>query len=52
MNQPGPGPSQPRTRPRAERGTHHDLMRARGGSHDMVVRQMESDAREAEAVLG
>jgi ABC-type multidrug transport system fused ATPase/permease subunit len=25
-----------------ERGTHDELMRARGAYHDMVVRQMES----------
>ncbi|HUG39442.1 MAG TPA: ABC transporter ATP-binding protein [Longimicrobiales bacterium] len=34
-----------------ERGTHDELMRARGAYHDMVLRQMESDARDAQAVL-
>ena len=30
-----------------ERGTHRELMDARGAYHDMVLRQMESDARDA-----
>jgi hypothetical protein len=30
-----------------ERGTHRELMEARGAYHDMVLRQMESDARDA-----
>src|SRR5207247_1776149 len=34
-----------------ERGTHEDLMRARGIYHDMVVRQMESHGYEGEEVL-
>ncbi|HXB75169.1 MAG TPA: ABC transporter ATP-binding protein [Candidatus Acidoferrales bacterium] len=34
-----------------ERGTHEDLMRARGMYHDMVVRQMESHGYDGEAVL-
>jgi ATP-binding cassette subfamily B protein len=34
----------------AERGTHRELMDARGAYHDMVLRQMESDA--AHASLG
>jgi ABC-type multidrug transport system fused ATPase/permease subunit len=34
-----------------ERGTHQDLMRARGVYHDMVVRQMESHGYEGEEVL-
>jgi len=34
-----------------ERGTHEELMRARGLYHDMVVRQMESHGYEGEAVL-
>ena len=34
-----------------ERGTHGALMAARGGYYEMVVRQMEADAREAGAVL-
>ena len=34
-----------------ERGTHEDLMRARGTYHDMVVRQMESHGYEGEEVL-
>jgi ATP-binding cassette subfamily B protein len=34
-----------------ERGTHEDLMRARGIYHDMVVRQMESHGYAGEAVL-
>jgi ATP-binding cassette subfamily B protein/subfamily B ATP-binding cassette protein MsbA len=33
-----------------ERGTHHDLMAARGAYYEMVLRQMESDA--AHASLG
>jgi ATP-binding cassette subfamily B protein/subfamily B ATP-binding cassette protein MsbA len=35
-----------------ERGTHRELMAARGGYHDMVVRQMESDAHGAHAAPG
>jgi ATP-binding cassette subfamily B protein len=34
-----------------ERGTHEDLMRARGLYHDMVVRQMESHGYNGEEVL-
>jgi ATP-binding cassette subfamily B protein/subfamily B ATP-binding cassette protein MsbA len=34
-----------------ERGTHRELMAARGGYHDMVVRQMASDAHGAPGVL-
>jgi ATP-binding cassette subfamily B protein/subfamily B ATP-binding cassette protein MsbA len=34
-----------------ERGTHHDLMAARGVYHEMVVRQMESHGHADEAVL-
>ena len=34
-----------------ERGTHDDLMRARGTYYEMVKRQMESHAREGEQVL-
>ena len=34
-----------------ERGTHDELMRARGVYHDMVVRQMESHGHEGEEVL-
>ncbi len=34
-----------------ERGTHEELMRARGGYHDMVVRQMESHGYQGEQVL-
>jgi ATP-binding cassette subfamily B protein/subfamily B ATP-binding cassette protein MsbA len=34
-----------------ERGTHEDLMRARGTYHDMVVRQMESHGHDGEQVL-
>ena len=34
-----------------ERGTHEELMTARGAYHGMVLRQMESDGRDAEAVL-
>ena len=34
-----------------ERGTHEDLMRARGTYHAMVVRQMESHGYEGEQVL-
>jgi ATP-binding cassette subfamily B protein/subfamily B ATP-binding cassette protein MsbA len=34
-----------------ERGTHEDLMRARGMYRDMVVRQMESHGYDGEAVL-
>jgi ATP-binding cassette subfamily B protein len=34
-----------------ERGTHEELMRARGVYHDMVVRQMESHGHEGEEVL-
>src|SRR2546429_7422732 len=33
-----------------ERGTHEELMTARGAYHGMVLRQMESDGRGAEAV--
>src|SRR5216117_3442902 len=33
-----------------ERGTHEELMTARGAYHGMVLRQMESDGRSAEAV--
>ncbi len=34
-----------------ERGTHEDLMQARGTYHDMVVRQMESHGYDNEQVL-
>ena len=34
-----------------ERGTHEELMDARGVYHEMVVRQMESHGRAAEEVL-
>jgi ATP-binding cassette subfamily B protein/subfamily B ATP-binding cassette protein MsbA len=34
-----------------ERGTHDELMRARGVYHDMVVRQMESHAQPGEELL-
>jgi ATP-binding cassette subfamily B protein len=34
-----------------ERGTHEDLMRARGTYHAMVLRQMESAAQSGEGVL-
>ena len=34
-----------------ERGTHAELMDARGSYHDMVVRQMESHGYQGEAVL-
>jgi ABC-type multidrug transport system fused ATPase/permease subunit len=34
-----------------ERGTHEDLMRARGTYHNMVVRQMESHGYEGEEML-
>jgi ATP-binding cassette, subfamily B, bacterial len=34
-----------------ERGTHRDLMEARGGYYGMVLRQMESSANEAETIL-
>jgi ABC-type multidrug transport system fused ATPase/permease subunit len=34
-----------------ERGTHEDLMRARGTYHAMVLRQMESAAQQGEGVL-
>ena len=34
-----------------ERGTHAELMEAGGVYHDMVVRQMDADAREGEEVL-
>ena len=34
-----------------ERGTHEDLMRARGTYYEMVKRQMESHARDGEQVL-
>jgi ATP-binding cassette subfamily B protein/subfamily B ATP-binding cassette protein MsbA len=35
-----------------ERGTHRELMGARGAYYDMVLRQMESDAAHAHASLG
>jgi ATP-binding cassette subfamily B protein/subfamily B ATP-binding cassette protein MsbA len=35
----------------SERGTHEELMRARGVYYDMVVRQMESHGQPAEQVL-
>jgi ABC-type multidrug transport system fused ATPase/permease subunit len=34
-----------------ERGTHEELMRARGAYYDMVVRQMESHSQDAEEIL-
>jgi ATP-binding cassette subfamily B protein len=34
-----------------ERGTHAELMEARGVYHDMVVRQIDADAREGEEVF-
>ena len=34
-----------------ERGTHEELMDARGLYHDMVLRQMESDGRPKEALF-
>ncbi|HEX6132360.1 MAG TPA: ABC transporter ATP-binding protein [Longimicrobiales bacterium] len=34
-----------------ERGTHHELMRARGVYHEMVLRQMESASHEGQPVL-
>jgi ATP-binding cassette, subfamily B, bacterial len=34
-----------------ERGTHEELMNARGTYHEMVVRQMESHGYDGEAVL-
>src|ERR1041385_476346 len=34
-----------------ERGTHEDLMRARGMYHEMVKRQMEAQARDGDEVL-
>jgi ABC-type multidrug transport system fused ATPase/permease subunit len=34
-----------------ERGTHQELMAARGIYHEMVVRQMESHGRDGESVL-
>jgi ABC-type multidrug transport system fused ATPase/permease subunit len=34
-----------------ERGTHSELMAARGLYHEMVVRQMESHGRDAEQLL-
>ena len=34
-----------------ERGTHQELMAAQGAYHAMVLRQMESDSRGAEAIL-
>jgi ATP-binding cassette subfamily B protein/subfamily B ATP-binding cassette protein MsbA len=34
-----------------ERGTHEDLMRARGAYHEMVLRQMESHGEAAERIL-
>ena len=35
-----------------ERGTHDELMQARGVYHGMVVRQMESDRQEREPMFG
>ena len=43
-NRPGEGQA-------VERGTHEDLMYARGMYRDMVVRQMESHGYEGEEVL-
>ena len=34
-----------------ERGTHEQLMQARGAYHGMVLRQMESHGRDGEEVL-
>jgi ATP-binding cassette subfamily B protein/subfamily B ATP-binding cassette protein MsbA len=34
-----------------ERGTHEELMRARGGYYEMVIRQMESHGKPGEEVL-
>jgi len=34
-----------------ERGTHEELMEARGVYHEMVVRQMESQGYDEEKVL-
>ena len=34
-----------------ERGTHEELMDARGAYHGMVLRQVESDGKNGEAVL-
>jgi ATP-binding cassette subfamily B protein/subfamily B ATP-binding cassette protein MsbA len=34
-----------------ERGTHEELMSARGGYHKMVLRQMQSDGQNAEPIL-
>ncbi len=34
-----------------ERGTHEELMNARGGYYKMVLRQMESDGQNAEPIL-
>jgi ABC-type multidrug transport system fused ATPase/permease subunit len=34
-----------------ERGTHEQLMAARGIYHEMVVRQMESHGRDGEELL-
>ena len=34
-----------------ERGTHAELMAARGGYHDMVVRQMQSAAQDENPIL-
>ena len=34
-----------------ERGTHEQLMAARGAYHGMVIRQMESQRQEGEEVL-
>jgi ATP-binding cassette subfamily B protein/subfamily B ATP-binding cassette protein MsbA len=34
-----------------ERGTHEELMRVRGGYHEMVLRQMESHGEESAALL-
>lgn len=35
-----------------ERGTHDQLMRARGGYYEMVMRQMTSDREDAVGTLG
>ena len=35
-----------------ERGTHQELMRARGGYYGMVLRQMEHAGHTAEALGG
>jgi ATP-binding cassette, subfamily B, bacterial len=34
-----------------ERGTHEELMRAKGGYHDMVLRQMEANQQDGEQVM-